>query len=368
MSLKAGIVGLPNVGKSTLFNALTLNEAEAQNYAFTTIEPNIAIVKLNDPRLVEIAKLAKTTNIIPATFTFVDIAGLVKGASKGEGLGNKFLANIREVDAIVHVVRCFEDTNIMHVSGKVDPIDDVKVINLELILADLQTVENVINRIGKKAQNSGDKDLKKEFEIAKKIKSHLEEEKSARELELDEDEKKIIKSWQLLTLKPIIYVANLKQDEIGNLENAQHFQALKAHLNLTNDLLIPVCVSLEYEISKFEDLDDKKMFLSEYNIDESGLDTLVQNTFSLLKQKTYFTAGEIEARAWVFTDGQNAAECAGIIHTDFEKKFVKAEVIAYDDYIAYGGEQKAKEQGKMRLEGKTYLMQDGDVCYFKIAK
>ncbi|MGX9395427.1 redox-regulated ATPase YchF [Mycoplasma sp. 1573] len=368
MSLKAGIVGLPNVGKSTLFNALTLNEAEAQNYAFTTIEPNTAIVKLHDPRLIKLAELAKTKTIIPATFTFVDIAGLVKGASKGEGLGNKFLANIREVDAIVHVVRCFEDSNIMHVNGKVDPLDDINTINLELILADLQTVENVIARIGKRAQNSGDKDLKLEYQTALDIRSFLEQEKNVRELDLSDEQKTIIKSWQLLTAKPIIYVANLKQDEISDLTQAKHYQTLKNHLAKTQDLLIPICVSLEYELSKFEDEEEKLAFLNEYNLSESGLNNLIRTSFYMLDQKTYFTAGEIEARAWVFKNGQNAAQCAGIIHTDFEKKFVKAEVISYDDYVSLGGEQAAKEAGKMRLEGKSYIMQDGDVCYFKIAK
>ncbi|QJR44270.1 redox-regulated ATPase YchF [Mycoplasma miroungirhinis] len=365
--MKAGIVGLPNVGKSTLFNALTLNEVEANNYAFTTIEPNVANVKLNDKRLETLATLNKTKKIVHATFNFVDIAGLVKGASKGEGLGNKFLANIREVDSIIHVIRCFEDTNIVHVNNKIDPIDDLQTINLELILADLQTIENIINRIAKRAKATNDKTLLKELEIANKLKTLLEAEKSAREIDLSDEEKEIIKSWQLLSLKPIIYVANLKQNDINNLENNIHFNNLKTYLEKTNDILIPICISLEYELSKFEE-QEKQEFLKEYGLEYSGLDTLIRKSFYLLDQKIYFTAGEVETRAWVFKNGQNASQCAGIIHTDFEKKFVKAEVISYEDYIACGGEKQAHEAGKMRLEGKNYLMQDGDVCYFKIAK
>ncbi|MCU4116920.1 redox-regulated ATPase YchF [Mycoplasma zalophi] len=365
--MKAGIVGLPNVGKSTLFNALTLNEVEANNYAFTTIEPNIANVKLNDIRLEKLAKLNNTKKIVHATFNFVDIAGLVKGASKGEGLGNKFLANIREVDSIIHVIRCFEDNNIVHVNNKIDPLDDLQTINLELILADLQTIENVINRISKRAKATNDKELLKELEIANKLKTILENERSAREIELSDEEKDIVKSWQLLSLKPIIYVANLKQDDLENLDNNVHFQNLKNHLLQTNDILIPICISLEYELSKFE-AEEKQEFLKEYGLEYSGLDTLIRKSFYLLDQKTYFTAGEIETRAWVFKNGQTASQCAGIIHTDFEKKFVKAEVISYEDYITYGGEKQAHEAGKMRLEGKNYIMQDGDVCYFKIAK
>ncbi|ACF07094.1 GTP-binding and nucleic acid-binding protein YchF [Metamycoplasma arthritidis] len=367
MSLKAGIVGLPNVGKSTLFSALTLNEAESANYAFTTIEPNVAIVNLNDTRLEKLAKIVNTNKIVPATFQFVDIAGLVEGASKGEGLGNKFLANIREVDAIIHVVRCFENNDIVHVKNQINPLADLKIINLELILADLQTIENVINRIGKKAQNSADKDLKKEYAVALKIREALANEKMIKDLELSDDEKEIIKSYQLLSLKPTIYVANLDYDSFKNLNNAHHYQNLKTHLDQNSEILIPVNVKVEYELSQF-DKDEKATFLAEYNIEESGLDQIIRKSFYLLNQATYFTAGEIEARAWVFKKGQNAAECAGIIHTDFEKKFVKAEVIKYDDYVSYGGEKECRKAGKIALEGRNYLMQDGDVCYFKIAK
>ncbi|WP_412031482.1 redox-regulated ATPase YchF [Metamycoplasma buccale] len=367
MSLKAGIVGLPNVGKSTLFSAITLNEVESANYAFTTIDPNVAIVNLNDPRLLELAKIVKTEKIVPATFQFVDIAGLVEGASKGEGLGNKFLANIREVDAIVHVIRCFDNPDIVHVSNQVDPIHDLNVINIELILADLQTIENVINRIGKKAQNSQDKELKFEFTVALKIREALENEKMIKDINLSSEELKIVKSFQLLTLKPTIYVANLDTNGFKNLSLAKHYLALKSELDKREETLIPVCIKIEQELSQFSN-EEKQLFLKEYNIYESGIDLIIKSSFYLLNQATYFTAGEIEARAWIFKKGQNAAECAGVIHTDFEKKFVKAEIIKFDDYIKYNGEKGCREAGKINLEGRNYLMEDGDVCYFKIAK
>ncbi|AZZ65264.1 redox-regulated ATPase YchF [Metamycoplasma phocicerebrale] len=367
MSLKAGIVGLPNVGKSTLFSALTLNEVESANYAFTTIEPNVAIVNLEDNRLYKLANMVKAKKIVPATFQFVDIAGLVEGASKGEGLGNKFLANIREVDAIVHVVRCFENEDIVHVKNKIDPIEDLKIINLELILADLQTTENIINRIGKRAQNSNDKELKKEFELLLKIRELLQNETILKNADFDEEELQLIKNYQFLTIKPTIYVANLDVESYKNINNAVHYQNLKKYLEKQNEIVIPICIKIEYEVSQFSP-EEKTMFLNEYNIEQSGLDTIISKSFYLLDQSTYFTAGEIEARAWVFRNGMNAAECAGIIHTDFEKKFVKAEVIKYENYITCGGEKQAKEAGKMSLEGRNYIMQDGDVCYFKIAK
>lgn len=367
MSLKAGIVGLPNVGKSTLFSSLTLVEAESANYAFTTIEPNVAIVNLKDERLEELAKIASSKKIVPATFQFVDIAGLVKGASKGEGLGNKFLANIREVDAIVHVVRCFEDQNIMHVNNKINPIEDLKTINLELILADLQTIDNVINRIGKKAQNSSDKLLKLEFETAKKIRQNLENEIMIKNISLSEEELKIIKSYQLLTQKPMIYIANLNPEVFNDLDNNKHYNVLKNYLIEQNEILIPMSIKLEHEICLWSER-DKLMILKDYNILESGIDLIIKKTFYLLNQATYFTAGEVEARAWTFKKGQNACECAGIIHSDFEKKFVKAEIIKYDDYIKYNGEKGCRENGKINIEGKNYLMQDGDVCFFRVSK
>ncbi|MGX9339500.1 redox-regulated ATPase YchF [Mycoplasma sp. 527] len=367
MSLKAGIVGLPNVGKSTLFSALTLNEAESANYAFTTIEPNIAIVNLEDSRLYSLASLVNARKIVPATFQFVDIAGLVEGASKGEGLGNKFLSNIREVDAIVHVIRCFENDDIVHVRNHIDPLADLKIINLELILADLQMVENVLGRIGKKAINSNDKELKKEYELLVRIKDYLSDEKMLKDIDFSSEELAIIKNYQFLTIKPTIYVANLDANSYKNLSEAKHFLRLKQELEKNNEYIIPICIKIEYEVSSFLN-EEKTMFLNEYNIDKSGLAELISKSFYLLDQATYFTVGEVETRAWVFKKGMNAAECAGIIHTDFEKKFVKAEVIKYDDYIACGGEKQAKEAGKMMLEGRNYLMKDGDVCYFKIAK
>ncbi|ENY68652.1 GTP-binding protein [Metamycoplasma auris 15026] len=367
MSLKAGIVGLPNVGKSTLFSALTLNEAESANYAFTTIEPNIAIVNLEDKRLYQLANIVKAKKITPATFQFVDIAGLVAGASKGEGLGNQFLANIREVDAIVHVIRCFENEDIVHVNNKINPINDLKIINLELILADLQSLDNILNRIGKRAQNSNNPELKEEYKVLLKAKNVLLEEKMLKNASFDDDEIKILKTYQFLTIKPTIYVANLDENSYKNLNNANHYVNLKNELDRANEILIPICIKLEYEVSQFSP-EDKLMFLNEYDIEQSGLDEIISKSFYLLDQSVYFTAGEVETRAWVFKNGMNAAQCAGIIHSDFEKKFVKAEIIKYEDYIFYQGEKQAKEAGQMSLEGKNYLMQDGDVCYFKIAK
>ncbi|WP_027121131.1 redox-regulated ATPase YchF [Mycoplasma leonicaptivi] len=366
MSLKAGIVGLPNVGKSTLFKAITKKQVEANNYAFTTIEPNISSVPLYDERLQEIANLINPDKVVWATFDFVDIAGLVKGAAQGEGLGNKFLANIREVDAIIHVVRCFEDKNIMHVANSVDPVRDKEVINYELMLADLETVNNVLNRVAKKAK-SGDKDGIIEQNAALKIKQALENNIAARDVELDENEKKYIKGYHLLTFKPIIYVANLSPEQFINYKNDKLFAALENSLK-ENEKIIPISAQIESEVSVIEDQEEKNQFLALYNIERSGLDSLTKAAFDLLSLETYFTAGKIEARAWVYHKGWSAPKCAGVIHTDFEKKFIKAEVISFDDYIKYGGETGAKNAGKMRQEGKTYIMQDGDVCYFKFGK
>ncbi|MBW0594879.1 redox-regulated ATPase YchF [Mycoplasmopsis anatis] len=366
MSLKAGIVGLPNVGKSTLFSALTKKQVEAQNYAFTTIEPNISSVALKDPRIDKLAELINPKKVVYATFDFVDIAGLVEGASKGEGLGNKFLSNIREVDAIIHVVRCFENKNIMHVANSVDPARDQKIINLELILADLETINNVLHRVEKKAK-SGDKIAQIEKEAALKIKEKLESEKPAREVDLNEEELKIIKGYQLLTLKPIIYVANLSNEQIVDYKNDTLFNALKNSLE-PNTTIIPISVQMESELIQIEDINEAKEFLSMYNVERSGLDVLTRESFNLLNLETYFTAGEVEVRAWVYNKGMLAPQCAGIIHSDFEKKFIKAEVISYNDFIEHNGELGAKAAGKMRQEGKNYVMQDGDICHFRFGK
>lgn len=366
MSLKAGIVGLPNVGKSTLFSALTKKQVEAQNYAFTTIEPNISSVALKDPRIDKLAELINPKKVVYATFDFVDIAGLVEGASKGEGLGNKFLSNIREVDAIIHVVRCFENKNIMHVANSVDPARDQKIINLELILADLETINNVLHRVEKKAK-SGDKVAQIEKEAALKIKAKLESEKPARDVELTEEELKIIKGYQLLTLKPIIYVANLSNEQIVDYKNDPLFNALKNSLE-PQTTIIPISVQMESELIQIEDTNEAKEFLSMYNVERSGLDVLTRESFNLLNLETYFTAGEVEVRAWVYNKGMLAPQCAGIIHSDFEKKFIKAEVISYNDFIENNGELGAKAAGKMRQEGKNYIMQDGDICHFRFGK
>ncbi|WP_022935068.1 redox-regulated ATPase YchF [Mesomycoplasma moatsii] len=367
MGLKAGIVGLPNVGKSTLFSGLTRMRAESANYAFTTIEPNTSIVELNDKRLTKLSNMVNTQKTIKATFEFVDIAGLVAGASKGEGLGNKFLANIREVDLIVHVVRCFENKDILHVANSVDPVRDFETINLELIFADMQTLENVLSRIAKRAQNTQDKKLLKEVETIDKVMQAFREEKMAWEINLDEEEIKILKSYQLLTLKPMIIVANVASEHATNPELDSNFVKIKELADKKNIKLVPLSVEIETEIS-FLNEEEKEMFLSEYNLTASGLDNLIRTAFDNLNLATYFTVGIRETRAWVFKKGMLAPECAGIIHNDFEKHFIKAEVIAYEDFIICGGEKEAKDAGKMRLEGKSYIMKDGDICNFKIGK
>lgn len=366
MSLKAGIVGLPNVGKSTLFSALTKHQVEASNYPFTTIEPNVSTVPLKDQRLYELAKIVKPGRIVPATFDFVDIAGLVKGASKGEGLGNKFLGNIREVDAIIHVVRCFENKNIVHVANEINPVNDKEVINIELMIADLETINNVINRIHKKAL-SGDKEAMLEDNLCNRIKSLLENNKPARLIgELNDDENKLIKNYHLLTYKPMIYVANLSTEQIANYQNDRLFKALKDSLEPDTKIL-PICVQLESEIAQMDE-NEVASWLEEYNIKYSGLDILTREAFDLLNLKTYFTAGEMEVKAWVYKNGMLAPQCAGIIHSDFEKNFIKADVISYEDYIKYNGEIGAHNAGKVRSEGKNYIMHDGDICHFKFSK
>ena len=362
MSLTAGIVGLPNVGKSTLFNAITKQNILAANYPFATIEPNVGMVTVPDDRVIFLENLYKPKKIIPATFEFTDIAGLVEGASKGEGLGNKFLSHIREVDAICEVVRCFIDENITHVSGSIDPIKDVEVINVELQLADLEVIENRLNRMGKKARLANDKEAMKEAELLEKVKENLEKNINPRNLELTEEELKILKPFNLLTLKPIIYVANVNEDEI-NTEN-EYVKKLKQYASKEKTEVVVICAKIESELSELDD-EDKKEFLKDLGIEESGLDKLIKSSYKLLGLSTYLTAGPDEVRAWTYKQGMKAPECAGIIHTDFQKGFIKAEIMSFDDLKKYGNELKVKEAGKLRLEGKDYIMQDGDICHFR---
>lgn len=360
MSLTAGIVGLPNVGKSTLFNAITKKNILAANYPFATIEPNVGVVTVPDERLQYLEELYTPERTIPTTFEFTDIAGLVKGAAKGEGLGNQFLSHIREVDAIVEVVRCFEDTNIIHVENDVDPIRDIEIINVELMLADLEIVENRISKIGKKAGMSKDKETIQEYNLLNKIKEHLEKNEPVRTLELTEEEQNILKPFHLLTNKPIIYMANINENEIG--KTNKYVEQVKEYAK--NTQVITVCAKIESELSELEET-DKQEFLNELGIEESGLDQLIKATYELLGLATYFTAGSDECKAWTFKKGMKAPECAGIIHTDFERGFIKAEIMSYEDLKQYGNEKAVKEAGKMRLEGKEYIMQDGDICYFR---
>lgn len=362
MSLTAGIVGLPNVGKSTLFNAITRKNILAANYPFATIDPNVGVVIVPDSRLDFLNDLYQPKSLVPTAFEFTDIAGLVKGASNGEGLGNKFLSHIREVDAIVEVVRCFDDTNIIHVENEVNPIRDIEIINIELILSDLEIIMNRINKIGKKASMSKDKEIKKEAELLDRIKVALENDKSVRSLEFSDDEWSMIKHFNLITAKPIIYMANVSEEDAT--EGNSYVDSVKEYASKEGSEVVVVCAKIEAELSELEDV-DRLEFLNDLGIKESGLDKLISATYSLLGLATYFTAGADEVRAWTFKKGMKAPECAGIIHTDFQKGFIKAEVMSYDDLVACGDEKKVKENGKMRLEGKDYLMQDGDICYFR---
>ncbi len=361
--MKLGIVGLPNVGKSTLFNAITNAGAEVANYAFCTIEPNVGVVAVPDYRLDELAKMYSPKKITPAVIEFVDIAGLVKGASKGEGLGNKFLSHIREVDAVIHVVRCFDNDDIMHVSGSVDPKRDIETINLELILSDLEILDRRIDRTAKAAK--GDKSLLTELEFLRRLKTELENGVSARAVEADDDEKAILADIGLLSAKPVIYACNMSEDDFAsNIENNERYKAVCEIAKAEGAEVLPICAELEAEISSLSK-EEKEMFLSDAGIESGGLDMLIQRSYSLLGLISYLTAGEPEVRAWTIKKGTKAPQAAGKIHSDFERGFIRAEVISFDELMACGSMQAAKEKGKIRSEGKDYVMQDGDIVLFR---
>ncbi len=363
MSLKAGIVGLPNVGKSTLFNAITKKNILAANYPFATIEPNVGVVTVPDERLDVLNEMYHPERLVPTTFEFIDIAGLVKGAATGEGLGNKFLSHIREVDAIVEVVRCFEDTEITHVEGAIDPIRDIEIINVELILADLEIIQNRLGKIGKKADMTKDKETLLEVNTLKKCEKALMENIALRNIEFEDEELEVIKNFNLITLKPIIYATNVSEEVAIAGEN-EYTKTVNDYAKKEGSETIIMCAKVESELSELDD-EEKKVFLQDLGINSSGLDKLIQATYKLLGLETFFTSGTDEVRAWTFKKGMKAPECAGIIHTDFQKGFIKAEVMSYQDLANLKSEKAVKEAGKLRLEGKEYQMQDGDICYFR---
>ena len=363
MSLTAGIVGLPNVGKSTLFNAITKQKILAANYPFATIDPNVGVVVVPDERLDFLNDLYKPKSLVPTTIEYTDIAGLVKGASVGEGLGNKFLSHIREVDAIIEVVRCFDNGDIIHVEGKVDPIRDIEIINLELMLAGLEVINNRIGKMGKKASMSKDKEVIREVNVLNKLKESLEKNIPVRQLEFNDDELKLVKSFNLLTIKPIIYMTNVSEEDLISDDN-EYVKMVREYAAKEKSEVVVVSAKIESELVDLTD-EERTEFLNDLGIKENGLDKLIKATYKLLGLETYFTAGTDEVRAWTFKKGMKAPACAGIIHTDFEKGFIRAEVMSYEDLKEYKSELKVKEAGKMRLEGKEYEMQDGDICYFR---
>lgn len=363
MALTAGIVGLPNVGKSTLFNAITKASVEAANYPFATIDPNVGVVEVPDERLNRLAEIVDPKRVLPTTFEFTDIAGIVKGASEGEGLGNKFLANIREVDAIVQVVRAFDDDNVTHVANKVSPADDIETINLELTLADLESITKRYDRVSKQAR-SGDKDSVEELAVFDKIKPALEEGLPVRSLEFNEDEQEIVDGLFLLTSKPILYVANVSEDDMANPEENPYYQEIKEIADKEGAEVVGISAEIEEELSALED-DERDLFLEDLGVTEPGLNKLIRKSYELLNLGTFFTAGVQEVRAWTFVKGMKAPQTAGVIHTDFERGFIRAETISYEDYDACDGEKGAREAGKMRQEGKDYVVQDGDVMLFR---